>query len=70
MSAVFRALWAKVEKELIHQALASHNWNISRAAEELGFSRQSLHEFIQRYGLQKPSLTEQPPGPTIVTDAS
>ena len=36
MSAVFRALWAKVEKELIHQALASHNWNISRSAEKLG----------------------------------
>src|SRR5438445_12207724 len=28
---------AKVEKELLQQALSSHNWNISRAAEELGF---------------------------------
>ena len=61
---------AKVEKELIQQALSSHNWNISRAAEELGFSRQSLHEFIQRYGLQKPSLTEQPPGPIIANGAA
>jgi two-component system NtrC family response regulator len=61
---------ARVEKERIQGALASHHWNISRAAEELGFSRQSLHEFIQKYGLQKPSLTEEPPGPAIVTDES
>jgi two-component system NtrC family response regulator len=60
---------AKTEKELVQHALASHNWNVSRAAEELGISRQSLHELIQRYGLQKSSLTEQEPGPAIVEDA-
>ena len=59
---------ARVEKEFIQEALASHTWNITRAAEELGISRPSLHELIQRYGLQKPSLTEQPPRPAIVTD--
>jgi two-component system NtrC family response regulator len=61
---------ARVEKEFIQRALTSHNWNISRAAEDVGISRQSLHEFIQKYGLQKPSLTEQPPGPATVTDES
>jgi two-component system NtrC family response regulator len=61
---------AKAEKELIRQALASHTWNVSRAAEELGISRQSLHELIQRYDLQKPSLTEEPPGATIANGAS
>ena len=44
---------ARVEKELIQGALASHNWNISRAAEELGVSRQSLHVLIQKYALDK-----------------
>jgi two-component system, NtrC family, response regulator len=45
---------ARVEKELIQGALASHHWNISRAAEDLGMSRQSLHDFIHKYDLEKP----------------
>ncbi len=45
---------ARVEKELIQGALASHNWNISRAAEDLGLSRQSLHDCIRKYNLEKP----------------
>jgi two-component system NtrC family response regulator len=45
---------ARVEKELIQGALASHHWNISRAAEDLGMSRQALHDCIHKYDLEKP----------------
>lgn len=43
----------RVEKELIQGALASRNWNISRAAEDLGMSRQALHDCIRKYDLEK-----------------
>ena len=43
-----------VEKELIQRALLSQNWNISRAAEDLGISRQTLHEIMHKYGVKKP----------------
>ncbi len=44
---------AQLEKDLIHRMLFSQNWNISRAADELGVSRQNLHMLIQKYGLEK-----------------
>ncbi len=44
---------AQVEKDVVQQALICQNWNISRAAEELGVSRQGLHALIQKYGLEK-----------------
>ena len=37
----------------LHRTLISQNWNISRAAEELGVTRQNLHMMIQKYGLDK-----------------
>jgi two-component system, NtrC family, response regulator len=43
-----------LERELIHRALLSHNWNISRAAEDLGISRQTLHEIMHKYAIKKP----------------
>lgn len=45
---------AQLERELIQRALASHNWNISRAAEDLGISRQTLHEAMHKHQLRKP----------------
>ena len=45
---------SKLEKELIERALAYQNWNICRAAEDLGISRQTLHESIRKHGLEKP----------------
>ena len=45
---------SKLEKELIQQALVYQNWNICRAAEDLGISRQTLHESIRKHGLEKP----------------
>jgi two-component system NtrC family response regulator len=44
---------ARIERDLVLQALSTQNWNVSRAAEELGVSRQSLRVLIQRYGLDK-----------------
>ncbi len=45
---------SKLERDLIHRALIYQNWNICRAAEDLGISRQTLHESIRRHGLEKP----------------
>jgi two-component system NtrC family response regulator len=45
---------SKLEKEIIQQALVYQNWNICRAAEDLGISRQTLHESIRKHGLEKP----------------
>src|SRR5207302_9840388 len=45
---------SKLEKELIERAIVYQNWNICRAAEDLGISRQTLHESIRKHGLEKP----------------
>ena len=42
---------AQLEKDMIQRALARCNGNISRAAEQLGVSRQSLHEDLQKHGI-------------------
>lgn len=44
---------AQVEKDLIQRALTLHNGNISRAAEDLGLSRQSFYDLLDKYGLAK-----------------
>ena len=44
---------AQLEKTMIQQALALHNGNISRAAEDLGLSRQSFYDLLNKYGLGK-----------------
>ena len=44
---------AQLEKSLVQQALALHNGNISRAAQDLALSRQSLYDLIEKYGLGK-----------------
>ncbi|WP_447983689.1 PEP-CTERM-box response regulator transcription factor [Nitrospira sp. Nam74] len=43
---------SQFEKNLIRQALARTNGNVTRAAEELGISRQGLHESILKYGIE------------------
>ncbi len=45
---------SKLERDLIQRALVYQNWNICRAAEDLGISRQTLHESIRKHGLEKP----------------
>jgi two-component system NtrC family response regulator len=42
----------KVEFKTIHRALMKNAWNISKTAEELGVSRPTLHELINRYRLR------------------
>src|SRR6266581_5225001 len=49
-----REATAKLERDLIQRALIYQNWNICRAAEDLGISRQTLHESIRKFGLEKP----------------
>jgi len=42
---------AQLEKGMIQQALILHNGNISRAAEDLGLSRQTFYDLLNKYGL-------------------
>lgn len=44
---------AALDKELIQQALTVHHGNVSRAAEDLGLSRQSFYDLLNKYGLGK-----------------
>jgi len=41
------------ERDLIRQALDKHNWNVSRAAEELGLERTNLHKKIKQFELTR-----------------
>jgi two-component system NtrC family response regulator len=51
---------SKLERDLIQRALVYQNWNICRAAEDLGISRQTLHESIRKHGLEKPRGVPSP----------
>jgi len=42
------------EREVVQQALRRQGGKISRAAEELGISRPTLYELIEKLGLGKP----------------
>lgn len=46
-----RAARSEFERNIIRDALARSRGNVTRAAEELGISRQGLHESLQKYGL-------------------
>jgi two-component system, NtrC family, response regulator len=52
-SITLREARSRLERNLICQALARTNGNVTRAAEELGISRQALHESMHKYGLGK-----------------
>ncbi|MFZ3063827.1 MAG: PEP-CTERM-box response regulator transcription factor [Nitrospirota bacterium] len=43
----------EVEKKVINAALLKHKGNISRAAEELGLTRPTLHHLIKKYNITK-----------------
>ncbi|MEJ7623536.1 MAG: sigma 54-interacting transcriptional regulator [Pyrinomonadaceae bacterium] len=43
----------ELEMQLIKNALARHNWNISRVATELGLTRRGLYLKLSRYGIEK-----------------
>jgi two-component system, NtrC family, response regulator len=43
-----------VEREMVQQALERHGGKISRAAEDLGISRPTFYELMEKLGLDKP----------------
>ena len=49
----FRDAVLEFKKELIVSTLEKHNYNKSKAAEELGLSRQALHNYLRNFGLLK-----------------
>jgi two-component system NtrC family response regulator len=44
---------AALEKELITQALAKNQGNITKTAAELGVSRPTLHELVAKYSIER-----------------
>jgi two-component system NtrC family response regulator len=48
-----RAAREATERELIRAALERHGGNVSRSAKELGISRPTLHELINKYKLRR-----------------
>ncbi|MEM0913288.1 MAG: sigma 54-interacting transcriptional regulator [Planctomycetota bacterium] len=46
----------ETERRLVEEALASCRWNVSRAARELGVTRDVLRYRIRKFGLRKPPL--------------
>ncbi|MEZ5357710.1 MAG: sigma-54 dependent transcriptional regulator [Candidatus Zixiibacteriota bacterium] len=43
----------QLEQKLIRQALEQHDWNVTKAAEELGLERTNLHKKIKSYGITR-----------------
>jgi two-component system NtrC family response regulator len=48
-----RGLRASQERDLVRLAMEKANGNVSRAAAELGISRPTLYQLLERYGLRK-----------------
>jgi DNA-binding NtrC family response regulator len=44
---------SELEIQILKAALARHNWNISRVADELGLTRRGLYLKLSRYGIEK-----------------
>ena len=44
---------SQVEQAHIRRVLVKHDWNITRAAEELAVSRPTLHDLIKKHGLKR-----------------
>jgi two-component system nitrogen regulation response regulator NtrX len=43
----------KFERLMIMEALERNEWNVSRAADELGLERTNLHKKIKHFGLSR-----------------
>jgi two-component system, NtrC family, response regulator len=67
-SLTLREARSQFEKDLIRQALARSNGNVTRAAEELGVSRQGLHESLQKYGLDNNGRTASGVPPIVAAE--
>ena len=57
----------EVERRLIEKALERHEWNVSRAAEQLGLSRSALYRRLQELETAHPELAtgDSPTGQVI-----
>jgi len=53
-----------IERRHIVEALHETRWNVSRAANRLGVTRDVLRYRVQKYGLQLPPATAEPTEPT------
>ncbi|MBI5644291.1 MAG: PEP-CTERM-box response regulator transcription factor [Deltaproteobacteria bacterium] len=42
-----------LELKFVHKAIQKHNGNISKAAEELGLSRPTVHNIVKKYNIQE-----------------
>jgi two-component system, NtrC family, response regulator len=47
------------EKDLVRLAMKKAEWNVSRAAVELGITRPTLYQLLMRYGLKKTKSEDQ-----------
>jgi transcriptional regulator with GAF, ATPase, and Fis domain len=52
----FKEIMLDVERQLLTEALTRHGGNITRAAELLGLSRQTLNYKLHKFGLGRPDL--------------
>ncbi len=43
----------RLERDYVSSALARHDWNMARAARELGVSRQHLYDMAKKYGIRR-----------------
>ena len=46
-----------VERDLVQQALARHGGKVAPAAVDLGISRPTLYELLEKHGIQRPQLS-------------
>ena len=58
-TSTLRASRASREKDLVRLAMEKAEWNVSRAADELGISRPTLYQLLARYGLKKPKSEDR-----------
>ena len=58
-ASTLRASRESREKDLVRLAMEKAEWNVSRAAVDLGISRPTLYQLLARYGLKKPKSEEQ-----------
>jgi transcriptional regulator of acetoin/glycerol metabolism len=46
---------SETRQEDIEKALTSTDWNISKAARQLGINRRTIYRKIKKYGIQRPN---------------
>jgi DNA-binding NtrC family response regulator len=49
----------KVEKNFVLRALSKNDWNVTRAAKEVGLQRTNLQKLIKKHAIKIPSRSTQ-----------